>query len=132
MTDSAGLGTDEFVCPDVQVGDTVLWSPDGGGRPTPALVTAIGRKGRYQSRIDLQVIHPEVLSLDIRTGCPHRDDPKQRVTEDELLGKWHLGPMHGRFTDLKEEIENIKLSLAGDPAVPAAARPQPVSALDSL
>lgn len=108
-----------------------MWSPDGGGKPTPALVTAIGR-GRYISRIDLQIIHPEVLSLDIRTGVPHKDDPHQRVTEDEDLGKWHEGPMHRRFTDIKNEVEDLKLSLAGSPMAPVAAGRKKVSTLDTL
>lgn len=112
MTDSVDRDTDKFECPDVQVGDIVLWSGDYGGKPTPAIVEAIG-KGRYRSRISLKISHPETVTFDIRTGCPHRDDPDQRVTEDEELGMWQEGPMYHRFQDLKEEVENLKLSLAG-------------------
>lgn len=109
-TATPGHDTDEFVLPIVEIGDTVLWSPDHGGAPVAAMVTGTGFDG---SRIDLQLMHPEMASLDPRVGVPHRDDPHQRVTEDEDLGMWQLSPMHRRLQYLGEELEEIKLSLAG-------------------
>ena len=97
-----------------EVGDMVLWSPDYGGRPSPAMVVAIG-VGDNRSRIDLHVVHPETMTLDHRTGVPHREDPRNKIITDEEIGVWQVGSQTLRIQRLEEEVEELKLSLAGSP-----------------
>lgn len=112
-TDTAVLDTNEL--PTVEVGETVLWSPDYGAEPAPAKCVAVGAMNN-RSRIDVQIIHKEATTLSLRTGVPHRDDPNNKIIADEDVGVWQKGPVSLRIEQLEEQMEDIKLSLSGAPA----------------
>ena len=111
---SAVLDTDKVELPTVEVGELVLWSPDHGGSPAPGLCVAVGG-GENRSRIDVQIIHLESMTLELRTGVPHRDDPRNKIVTDEDVGVWRVGPLEKRLRRMEEDIEDLKLSLAGSP-----------------
>ena len=112
-TGTAVLDMDEL--PTVEVGDVVLWSPDYGASPAPALVVAVGGVNN-RSRIDVQIIHLEAMTLGLRSGVPHQDDPSNKIIADEDVGVWRKGPMSLRLEQLMEQLEDIKVSLAGSPS----------------
>lgn len=110
---TAVLDTDEL--PTVVVGEMVLWSPDHGAAPCPAVVVEVGSLNN-RSRIAVQLIQRETMTLADRSGVPHRDDPSNSIIPDEDVGVWRLGHQSLEIQRLEEEIEEIKLLLAGAPA----------------
>lgn len=111
--DTAALDTNKL--PTVEVGDIVLWAPDPGAKAVPAMCVAVGSISN-RSKIDVSVMHPQTMTLDVRSGVPHRDDPRNKIVPDEEVGVWEIGPMLYRFEQMEGWMEDLKLSLAGAPA----------------
>ncbi len=76
--------TQKPVYPKPHVGMWVLWRADRSSSATPALVMAIGRKGR----LGLHVTHEEASNFDRRDGVPFIED--KNIRDDDMFesGCW--------------------------------------------
>jgi hypothetical protein len=87
--------------PDLFVGDTVYWYPDGdkNQEPQPAIVSKIG----FDS-ICVNIVDPATYNFRIRDGVRYIKDPRARSPETREAGAWDLHPRLKLLLDLEREL----------------------------
>lgn len=87
-----------------EIGDTVLWHPDGDRSPQPyaAVVTAIGMES-----INVNIFDPFSYNLRIKDGVRHIDDPKAKHEATRDSGAWEHTPKTKRLED--ERLRRIEI-----------------------
>jgi hypothetical protein len=78
--------------PLVEVGETVLWYPDGGisdGEvPSPGMVTGVSER-----TISVSVFEKDAVNVNPHDGVRHVRDPELSKFDVRISGAWDYGPM---------------------------------------
>ncbi len=123
----------EWVMPDAEVGDVVLWGPDQGGPlESMAVITRV-----YDRGVNLAVLEPGFINVNPFEGVRHNDDPERHAVRSTAVGVWKHTPQRDRLDELMvrfgtvvsvvqllvsrvEELES-QLGVGQTPAPPATA-----------
>lgn len=83
--------------PAVELGDVVLWYPDGDVRltPCPAIVTGLG------GRLALNIASNDNAAFRVRDGVPHVSDPDLAREFLAEVGAWDATPRLKRLIELE-------------------------------
>lgn len=80
-----------------EIGDIVLWFPDGDidAPPHPAVVTALGLRA-----LTLNILGPDIKTFRILDGVHHITDPYCRRIETREAGGWDHTPRTKRLLEV--------------------------------
>lgn len=94
------MGTEPTALKTAEIGDVVLWYPDGDeeAQPHAAIVTAIGLNA-----LTLNIIGPDARTFRVEDGVHHISDPYSRRIETRDAGGWGHTPRTKRLLTLLGE-----------------------------
>jgi hypothetical protein len=85
-----------FKMPEIFVGETVLWWPEGQptpeDRPSPAMVTGVSER-----TISLTAYEKDAYTGNPQDGVRHVGDPELKKQDVRLSGAWEYGPQRKMF-----------------------------------
>lgn len=95
----------DFRMPKVDVGDPVVWFPDGleTDAPVPAVVTHVGER-----TLAIGVVGKDWVALQPQDGVRHIKDPGLKIQEERTRGGWDYSPLHLRVRRLEALLEGSK------------------------
>ncbi len=94
-------GHAEWTMPHVEVGQTVLWSWNGGAKDaSPATVIGVGT-GTVNLAVHVNGVKDHIL----KQGVRHQDDPFLRRAPNHDGGVWHLTPRDERINEMLVAFE---------------------------
>lgn len=93
-----------FKMPPVEVGEVVLFYPDGDKKndPSPAVVTHIGEQA-----LALAAIVQDTQNLNPLYGVRHVADPSLVKADVRSHGAWDYGPVHKELRELKKALSDL-------------------------
>lgn len=107
----------EFVTPQVEIGQMVIWHPDAEKKIIDpkdfqfGFVTAIG-----MNSLNINIFSPRSYNMTIKDGVRHIDDPLCRRQERGDEGAWEHTPATKRLQVLTAKVEMLfaKVAREGD------------------
>lgn len=93
-----------YKMPAAQVGDLVLWYPDGNTneQPAPALVTHVGDR-----TLAVAVIVKDAYGFNPQDGVRHVSDPSLRLAENRPSGAWDYTPQSKELNQLRQALREL-------------------------
>lgn len=101
----------EFVMPKAEMGDIVIWYPDGANTNNAhiALVLQVN-----QATLNINIFQPDRYNMTPKDGVRHTSDPRAKAAEMKENGSWDFTPRTKRTEALLAAMAQ-KLRLTEEP-----------------
>lgn len=103
-TNFDSLANPDYYGPRVELGDVVLWYPQGNVNqpPSAAIVSRVGN-----ANLCVTVLDPNLVNPIQREGVYHVSDPRCKRQETMENGAWDYTKTHQRFLKVEAQLQEL-------------------------